>query len=370
MSAEPTTLFERRPRLRPEILLSEPLLRGPATVHLIRDPVVGSAFEVGPKEHFLISRLDGERSLGEIGGEYAREFGKRLGEANWNRLLGLLGGRGLLVGSPRREVVAAPSTPARVGGLYRGSLRLVADADATTERLRRLLSPLLRPVVLLPSLALGLALQVALVVGIETVLRDTWWLLRHPVPLMAVFSLLWTSTVAHELAHGIAARRYGAAVSEIGLRWRLPFATMYCRVGDYRFLPRRRHQLTIAAAGALANLLFLLPFGLWWAVLEPADPTRRTLSGLLLLGGVQALVNLVPLPPLDGYTMLAHLLRAADLAADSGRYLRLRTRDRPAAARYPRRARTIYTAYGIGSSVLVCLLVAAPVTAAYALFAP
>ncbi|MEU5363930.1 peptidase M50 [Streptomyces sp. NPDC005925] len=356
-----------RPRLRPDILLSRALLRGPATVHLIKDPVGGASFEVGPKEHFLISRLDGTRSLEEIGDEYAAAFGRRLGPANWRQLLGLLGTKGLLVGAPVPRTPATPHTPALNGNLYRGTLRLVADAEATTGRLHRILRPLLRRTVILPLLALCLAAESVLAAGLGTLLDDTGWLLRQPVALVAVFTLLWLSTAGHELAHGIAARHYGGTVSEIGLRWRLPAMIMYCRVDNYRFLRRRGHQLVIGAAGAFANLLFLLPFTLWWGLLETGDPTRRTLSGLLLLGSVQALVNLLPLPPLDGYTMLGHALGVSAYAPASGTYLRLRMSDREAAARYPRRARILYTAYGIGSSVLVCLLVAAAVTAAIVL---
>lgn len=363
-------VFTHRPRLRPDILLSAPLLRGPATVHLIKDPADGSSFEVGPKEYFLISRLDGDRSLEEIGAEYAAAFGRRLGEANWQQLLGLLGTKRLLEGAPARDVPAAPPSSPFTGNLYKGSLRLVADAGATTGRLRRSLRPLLRPPVLIALLTLCLAMEVVLAAGAGQLVRDTWWLLRQPVALAGVFTLLWLSTACHELAHGVAARHHGGTVSEIGLRWRLPVAIMYCRVDNYRFLARRRHQLVVGAAGAFANLLFLLPFAAWWAALEPGDPTRRVLSGLLLLGSVQALVNLVPLPPLDGYTMLGHALGVSNLAPESGRYLRLRLRDRQAAAAYPRRARALYTAYGIGSSVLVCLIAAGLATAAFVLLTP
>ncbi|MFI9613374.1 peptidase M50 [Streptomyces sp. NPDC052023] len=370
MSPERAEVFTHRPRLRPDILLSPPLLRGPATVHLIRDPADGSSFEVGPKEYFLISRLDGERSLEEIGGEYASAFGRRLGEANWRQLLGLLGAKRLLAGAPPREVPAAPRTPPLSGNLYRGSLRLVADADATTGRLHRSLRPLLRPPLLVPLLVLCLAMETVLAAALGTLVRDTWWLFHQPVALLGVFTLLWLSTGGHELAHGIAARHHGGTVSEIGLRWRLPAAIMYCRVDDYRFLGRRRHQLAVGAAGAFANLLFLLPFAVWWAALAPGDPNRRVLSGLLLLGSVQALVNLLPLPPLDGYTMLSHVLGVSNYAPESGRYLRLRLRDRKAAAGYPRRARALYMAYGIGSSALVCLIAAAVLTAVFVLLAP
>ncbi|WP_046505525.1 zinc metalloprotease [Streptomyces odonnellii] len=363
--ADSAGLLSHRPALRPDILLSPALLHGPATVHLIKDPDGGAAFEVGVKEYFLIARLDGVRSLAEIGDEYADAFGKRLGEPHWRRLLQLLGARSLLVGAPPRPAPATPASGPFNGTLLRGTMRLVADADATTGRLHRLLRPALRAPVLVPLAALMAAMEVLLASALPRLGDDTWWLFHQPVALVAVFTLLWLSTALHELAHGIAARHYGGTVSEIGLRWRLPMAVMYCTVDNYRYLRTRWHQCAVAGAGAFANLLFLLPFLAWWAALPDGDPTRRVLSGLLLLGSAQALVNLLPLPPLDGYTMLGHALRVSHLAPESGRYLRLRLNDRQAAAAYPRRARTLYLGYAVGSALLVVLVLAALATGLY-----
>ncbi|MEU9375488.1 peptidase M50 [Streptomyces sp. NPDC048255] len=354
----PTGLLAHRPALRPGILLSPPLLNGPAVVHLVKDPVSGASFEIGPKEFFLVSRLDGSRSLAEIGAAYGEAFGRRLGEGNWQQLLALLGSRRLLAGGPAPEAPGPPGPP-RSGTLLRGTLRLVADADAATARLHRLLRPALRPVVLGALLLVCLAMEGVLAAAAGGLVRDLWWLLSHPVPLLAVATLLWLSTALHEFAHGVAARHVGGTVGEIGLRWRLPVAIMYCTVDNYRYLGRRRDQLAVAAAGAFANLLFLLPFFGWWAALPEADATGRVLGALLLLGSAQALVNLLPLPPLDGYTMLGHALRVTRLAPASSAYLRLRLRDRAAAGAYPARARRLYLAYGAGSALLVVLLVAA-----------
>ncbi|MFG2996932.1 peptidase M50 [Streptomyces sp. NPDC048340] len=365
----PGGLLEHRPALRPDVLLSPPLLDGPAVVHLVKDPVSGASFEIGPKEYFLVSRLDGASTLAEIGLAYGQAFGRRLGEGNWQQLLALLGSRRLLAGGPP----PAPPEPRggpRTGTLLRGTLRLVADADATTARLHRSLRPALHPVVLGGLLLVCLVMEGLLAASFRELAADLRWLAARPVPLLAVATLLWLSTALHEFAHGIAARHVGGTVGEIGLRWRLPVAIMYCTVDNYRYLPRRRQQVAVAGAGAFANLLFLLPFAGWWAALPQGDPTGRVLGALLLLGSAQALVNLVPLPPLDGYTMLGHVLRVTRLAPAGSAYLRLRMRDREAAGAYPPRARRLYLAYGIGSAVLVLLLAGALVAGALYAFAP
>ncbi|MFI9191793.1 metalloprotease [Streptomyces californicus] len=395
MSAAPGAPAAYRPALRPRVLLSDPLLDGAATVHLIKDAETGSSFKVGPKEHFLIARMDGERSLAEIGEEYEEEYGRRLGDAHWKRLLGLLGAKGLLAAGADASPGPSTAPPPRAAGssgapaavppgaaasgrvtasvppapappvpekrtLLRGSLPLVADADATTARLHRAVGFLLAPAVLAPLLALTLAMEAVVLVRAGELLLAVRGLLANPVLLTGTAVLLWVSTALHELAHGVVARHYGGRVSEIGLRWRLPAVIMYCTVDDYLYFGTRRHRIATAAAGAVMNLIFLLPFCALWLFAPLDDATHEAFAALLLLGSVQALVMLVPLPPLDGYRIASQLAGATGLAASTGVYLRLALRRSPEAAGYPRRARIAYPAYaGATALVLACALAAA-----------
>ncbi|MEV0927149.1 peptidase M50 [Streptomyces spongiicola] len=381
-----------RPALRPGVLLSDELLHGPDLVHLIRNTGSGKSFRVGPREHFLISRMDGTRTLEEIGADYAGQFGRRLGDSHWRSLLALLGSRDLLAGrpaptaAPEGEAAGTPagtpagtaagtaSRPAPVSGgeppasgaeppaarrLLRGSVRLVADADATATRLHRLARHLLSPAVLLPLLVLTVVMETTLLLRLGELLTDTAALFSAPALLLAVATLLWLSTALHELAHGVLAHHHGGRVSEIGLRWRLPVVIMYCTVDDFLHLPGRRGRIATAAAGAAMNLLFLLPFFAVWTLAPLDHTTRQALGALLLLGSVQAFAMLLPLPPLDGYRIAAQLLGATGLAASTAAYLKLVLRRDRAAARYPRRARRAYTAYGAAVALTLVLLAAA-----------
>lgn len=359
MSGTRESLAAHQPRLRPGVLVSDALLHGPRTVHLVKDTATGQSFEVGPRERFLMVRMDGSRTVAELGGEYAAAFGKRLGDAHWGRLFQLLGRRGLLDGAPHPagpdRPSAQPSAQPPARSLLAGSVRLVADAHATAGRLHRatgfLLGRVWGPVLLavLGAMLLVLALHPGeLVDGAAAVFT-------RPVLLVAVATALWLSTALHELAHGVAARHYGGRVAEIGLRWRLPVVIMYCTVDDYLYLAGRRARIVVAGAGAVANLLFLLPFCCWWA-LAPDGPTRDGLAGLLFLGVLQAAAMLVPLPPLDGYTVVGQLLGGLRLAECSRTYLSLALRRSPDAAAYPRRARAVYTGYAAGTALTVAAL--------------
>ncbi|MFG1718981.1 peptidase M50 [Micromonospora chalcea] len=331
-------LLGKRPRLRDDLLFSRPLNRGPATVHLVKDRRNGRAFELSDKERFLVRRLDGVRSLGEVGDEYAAAYGRRLGDDHWVRLLWLLHQRGLLVGGPG-EPEAAP----------------VVRHDRL-DRSARLLGRLLSPA----SVA-GLGLLVAaLLVAVAWYAGPLWQAARpaftDPLSLLLLGLLAWAGAAVHEFAHALTAVRLGATVKRINL------VTLTCQIEDYAFLPRRRDQAVIAAAGGVANGMVLLLAGAVLAAL-PGAFAGRLFSAYVLVAAVQTVVNFVPLPPLDGYKMASHLLDTLDLAPESRRYLytalgRLPRRGR---VRYPRRAAVRLGLYGLwwlfaAASVAACVV--------------
>ncbi len=367
---EPAQSAPRPPALRPEILISPVLQRGPARVHLLKDPDSGRAFHVGVKEHFLIARLDGTRSLEEIEEAYAREFGRALSQSHWHRMLGLLHSRGLLTGSrpqlPRDAVRVSPTgargDAQRRNTVMRGTLRLVADPADFLDRIHRLTRFARRPLFLVPALATVTAMEAGIALQWEQLGREGLRAGTHLPAAAAVALLLWVSLALHELAHGVVARWYGGAVSEIGLRWRLPMVVMYCKVENYMYLSSRRHRVATAAAGAVANLLFLVPACVLLLLLPDGHPVRDVMAALLLAGSVLALSNLIPLPPLDGYQILSHVLGMSEYAAESRKYLTLLIRRRgsspTALAAYPRNARRAFLGYAAGSALLVAGLCA------------
>ncbi|GAA5004521.1 hypothetical protein GCM10023335_20790 [Streptomyces siamensis] len=353
-----------RPRVRADVVVGPSLVRGAARIHLLKDPRTGSRLEVGPKEHFLITRLDGTRTLAEIGSEYTGEFGTRLGEAQWGQMLGLLHSRSLLDGGPTPATSPAAAPQDRPSGILAGRTRLVADAPALMDRLHCATAPVRRPVTLTVLTALTVALLAAVAVQAGTLWRQTGETAGRPVVLLAVGCVLWCSLALHELAHGLFARAWGGRATEIGLRWVLGATYLYCRVEDVQFLGSRARKVATACAGAFANLLFLVPFYPVWALLPSDAQARPALGALLLLGTVCAIANLLPLPPLDGYKALGHAVGVTGLADGSRTFVALAARAAfrrgPGLAAYPPRLRLVYGGFALLTAVQsVALLVAA-----------
>jgi putative peptide zinc metalloprotease protein len=337
------SVMAARVRLRDDVQLSRALLHGAAVVHRVKDPRSGRAFEVGAREHFLMTRLDGLRTPADIGEEYAAAFGRRLAESNWLQLLALLGSRGLLAGHGNDvpTPAAAPAASSRamraVEATYRVARRARADGHGA-----RFVPPAL--------LALALATVVFLILHLSELLEGAGWLVRHPPALIAAVGVLWVSAALHELGHGVAALWHGCRVTAVSV------AALHCRLDGYAYLRSARSQLAIAGIGGVVNALVLAPLAVTWAVLPADAGLRAWLGGVLLLGLAQSLVNYIPLPPLDGYRMLGHALHTADLAVSSLRFVRAAVggaaRRGPGIAAYPTRARLIYTAYALTALAL------------------
>ncbi len=315
-----------RPQVRPDLLLSPALARGPDHIHLVKIRG-GRVFEVSEKEYFLISRLDGNRSVADIGTEYATRFGRRLGPAQWSQLLWLLHQRDLLdTGSPPATVSPRPF------------LARLADASAWAFSV--------------PAAAIGGVALLAMYALIAVRAPALWPDARSAGASWAVVAIVaYVSAMLHELAHGVAATRYGCPVVRINLM------ALSCRVEDYQYLPSRAHRIVIAAVGGVLNSVVTAPFVLLWLATG-----NGFAAAVVLVGTAQSLVNYVPVAPLDGYKMLSHLLGVVALGPESRRYLWSRPRRWATGrgAHYHARARltlglygTVWHAVAIASGVAV-----------------
>ncbi|HTZ43223.1 MAG TPA: ATP-binding cassette domain-containing protein [Jatrophihabitans sp.] len=340
------------PRLRPEVVLGPGLRSGPNVVHHLKDPVTGTYYRIGQREHFILQRMDGEHSRDDINAEYVAQFGRRLGEDSWRQLFTLLGQRQLLADyadETALERIREATAAKRAGRSSWAQHRWVLlRPDELCARLARSFAFAFRPAFAVPAALAGLALQVFVWAHVSRLAGDathrTWW----PLTLLVSVLLFSLVTAAHELGHGVACKHFGGEVNEIGLRWRFPMMDAYCRTDDIVLFHRRRARVGTAFAGVFVTMLALLPvLGLWLA--SAHWPFGRSVAaGILLFGSFGAAINLAPFLQLDGYAMLTHALGLADLRRETVRFWRLllgRGADRLAG--YPERDRWIYAGYGV-----------------------
>ncbi|MGD0244343.1 MAG: hypothetical protein ABSB59_29030 [Streptosporangiaceae bacterium] len=357
-------LAAARPALRGDLVLGPAVRDGAGWTHTIKDPRSSWYFQVGPREFFIMSRLDGQRSLGEIGSEYAAWSGRRLAEPHWQQILGMLAARRLLTGTDDEASMARLAEAGR--RQRRGTQTLLyrrlslADPDRLFGRLEPRLRPLFSPWFVLPALVAALAVEISMAFSAAALyhqVRADW---HYPPAWIGYVLVMWFGLMLHEIAHGVTSKHFCGASSEIGLLWRFPFLAPYCKADDVLLFPNKWHRVYTAFAGVFANLLLLLPFCVLWLLTSPGSKTHVLSAPLILFGSVAALANLWPFLQLDGYYMLNHSLGMVNLRkasssywAQLGRGLLGRGGAREA---YPPAARRAYFLYGGASFLFVAAL--------------
>ncbi|MCC6526434.1 MAG: site-2 protease family protein [Polyangiaceae bacterium] len=120
---------------------------------------------------------------------------------------------------------------------------------------------------------------------------------------LVAIALLFASVVAHELAHALAARRYGIGTAEILL---MPIGGV---AKIEREPARGRHEVVIALAGPAMSLLLAGLAGLL-ALATAGVPIVHALAATLASANLMlGLFNLLPAFPMDGGRVLRGALR-------------------------------------------------------------
>lgn len=348
------TFLDARPQVRPEVVLGPGLVKGAKVLHNLKDPRTGRFYQVGAKEFFLISRLDGTRSLADIGVAYAERFRRRVDEQRWQQMLGMLAARRLLVGTEDPVAMAELTELAKqqVRGdrtLFKARLSFL-DPDALLGRLEPRLRFMFGRTFVVPAVVLAGAVMSWVAFHIPELAAEMALVRANPTATGVLVAVYWLSIAMHETAHGLTCKHFGGSAHEIGVMWRFPIVAPYCDANDVVLLGSRWQRVSVAFAGAFTTLILIIPFGLLRLLAPDGSALAGLGSALLLFSSLGVVFNLVPLFQLDGYFMLNHALGMQNLRQESSGYLLLRLRGgRTAVAAYGRRERAIYTAYGTAS---------------------
>jgi len=326
-------IADRRPRLRAGVQVTRQLTRGVAW-HALTDPMSGRRCRLNPQAWAVAGRLDGERTVEQIWEEVlARQPGEVPSQDEVVQLIGQLSAEGLVT------LDALPDFASRA---WRRGQRAVRQRREAFNPLA-LRVPLGCPAPLLDRLApvgrrvfsrTALMLWLALMGLALTVLLPLWPQLlaqagdrlATPWMLFLVWLLYMPVKVLHELAHGLAARRFGVDVPEAGVTLLVLMPSPYVDVSDSAALGRRGERLAIAGAGIASDLAVAALGLLVWAEAGPGLWRDAALAAIIVAGVGTVLFNLNPLLRFDGYHLLCDALDLPQLATRSQRLWQQRWR--------------------------------------------
>lgn len=125
--------------------------------------------------------------------------------------------------------------------------------------------------------------------------------------------VLGCTKVIHELAHGLACKRFGGQCHEMGLMLLVFTPCLYVNVSDSWLLPNKWHRALIAAAGMLSEwILASVAVFVWWFS-TPGLVNQLALNVIFVCSVSTLLFNGNPLLRYDGYYILSDLLEIPNL---------------------------------------------------------
>ncbi len=308
-----------RPQIRPDVILGPRLLSGNTSVHYIKDRCANTFYRIGAREYFLISRMDGNRSLQEIETAYEQAYRHHLTQQAWTNLFSLLGKRALLVHTADKRTLAMLKQHAATQQATKQQSRIaLRNADHLVNTIVPWVRFAFQPVTVFIALLLTIAMETFFLLHAPAIFGALLPGILHQylsIPLFLLLVPLFIGT--HEFAHATACTFFGGSVQEIGLGWRFFLPYTYCKIDDIVLLPRRWQRVFTAFAGIYINLLMVTPFALLWWISPNGSLGQATSALVLVLINLLTLANCLPFAELDGYLMLKYAFNMVDLRADS-----------------------------------------------------
>lgn len=318
-----------RPKLRREAAIHRHVYRGQPW-YVVDDRLSGQMHRFSAATFSLAGLFDGTRTVDEVW----RHGLEKLGDdaPTQDEVIGFLGrlhASGLLTAevSPETEDIFRSQKAEGRRGLMRAlgapfSMKLpLFDPDTALS--------LMEPLARLIFSRLGLAVWLA-VVG-----AGLWLAVRHAGRILGDLSeqvlAPWSlgvmvlayplMKVLHELGHGLAVKRWGGRVHEVGLMFVLFLPLPYVDASAATGFARKGQRAIVGGAGVLVELFLAALALMVWLQVEPG-PLRSFCYAVMILGTVSTLLfNGNPLMRFDGYYILSDLIEVPNLAQRSQAWL-------------------------------------------------
>ncbi len=114
-------------------------------------------------------------------------------------------------------------------------------------------------------------------------------------------------SVCHEYGHGLACKRFGGEVREMGLLWIFFTPCFYCNVSDAWLVPSRWKRLLVSLAGTYVDVLIWIVAVFLWRVAAPGTWLSAATWIVVTTCGLRVAFNLNPLFRMDGYYAFADI---------------------------------------------------------------
>jgi putative peptide zinc metalloprotease protein len=318
-----------KPRLRSHAQIHRHHYRGQLW-YVLQDTLAGRYHRFTPAAHYLISLMDGQRTVQTIWTLAVEHLGDDAPtQEEMIRLMGQLHASDLLVcdvSPDSLELFRRFQRQERQQWLQRLwsplSLRFpLLDPDAFLNRWQFLVSPLFGwfgALIWLAVVGAGVAMGSSHWADLTQNVTDQ---VLAPSNLLILFLVYPLIKLLHELGHAFATKVWGGEVHELGIMLIVFMPVPYVDASAASAFRSKRRRMVVGAAGMLVEL-FIASLALFvWLNVEPGL-VRSVAYNVVLIGSVSTLFfNGNPLLRFDGYYIFADAVEIPNLASRANQYL-------------------------------------------------
>lgn len=293
--------------------------------HVLVEPASGRQLRLNPAAYALVARCDGQSSVEEL---WQRQLLQQREDAPTQdealRLLAQLFQAGMVRfdAAPHLSLLFArrdeEGRQKRRGMLNPLVLRLpLGNPSRLLDGLAPLGTWVFRPAAFVAWLAMLLLALLAAGASFGELQADARRLFASPSSYFVAWLCYPMVKLVHELAHGLAVRRFGGEVREFGFTLMFLTPAPYVDASAANAFPVPRQRLVVSAAGILVEVA-LACVALWaWLAVTPGLVRDAALIVVLICSLSTVLFNANPLMRFDGYYALCDALQLPNLALRS-----------------------------------------------------
>ena len=295
--------------------------------HVVKNPRKRTYLKLGEQESFLLNHLNGESSYRHITEAFQRRFQEPLSCDDVKDFVRMAKNEGLLAKSLESSDTQEASETARATNLTEFIQLCIRQARKQSvfyfrvalfdpDKTLNWLEPRTRWL-------FGKPLVIAAAIGFVAAFVVTWANRQDLITqFTAQFSwrtmaLAWLTTIVvticHEFGHGLACKRYGGEVREMGALWIFLTPCLFCNVSDAWLFASRWRRLLVSMAGTYVDLLIWIVSVFVWRVTAQHTALNYMAWIVVTTCGLRVLFNANPLMRLDGYYALSDLLQIPNL---------------------------------------------------------
>jgi putative peptide zinc metalloprotease protein len=317
-----------KPRLRGHVRIHRHVYRGEIW-YVVEDRVAGKYHRFNPSSYRVIGLLDGERSLQQVWERLSAAMDEHTpSQDELVQLFGQLYAADLI----QCDVTPDVAELFERGGKQRKAKLLQRFANPVSLRF-----PLVDPDAWLGRVIAragplkgwaGVALWLAVVLPAVLLAPSHWRELTGNINerLLAVDNLILLAILfpllkaAHEIGHGLAAKRFGGEVHEMGVMLLVFFPVPYVDASSSSAFESRWPRMLVGAAGMLTELFIAAVAFYLWLALEPGFARSLAFNVIVLASVTTLLFNANPLLRYDGYYIFADAIESPNLGQRSTAY--------------------------------------------------